>query len=76
MKTRTKVTFYDRKSETLARKELEKFQERRLRKLFEPVLASNAFYRRKLRDFHLKYKITLLPHKFGRAHYPVLTMLQ
>ena len=59
MKTRTKVTFYDRKSETLARKELEKFQERRLRKLLEPVLASNAFYRRKLREAGIRKPVPL-----------------
>ena len=59
MKTRTKATFYDRKSETLARKELEKFQERRLRKLLEPVLASNAFYRRKLREAGIRKPVPL-----------------
>jgi phenylacetate-CoA ligase len=49
MRKRSKVTFYDRRLETLSRKELEVLQGRRLRKLLEEVLRTNRFWQRKLR---------------------------
>ena len=45
----SRVTFYDRKLETLSRKELGALQGRRLRKLLTEILAGNRFYQRKLR---------------------------
>ncbi|MBI4463619.1 MAG: AMP-binding protein [Acidobacteria bacterium] len=42
------VLFFDEKLETLPREELQKYQERRFRKLLQQVLQSNPFYQRKL----------------------------
>ena len=59
MKKRSIVTFYDRKLETLPRKELQALQGRRLRKLLEEVLASNRFYQCKLRAAGIRKPVPL-----------------
>ena len=59
MTKRSKRTFYDQKLETLPREELRKLQARRLRKLLEPVLASNRFYQRKLRAAGIRKPVPL-----------------
>src|SRR3990172_2850901 len=59
MRKRSKVTFYDRRLETLSRKELESLQGRRLRKLLESVLGSNRFWQRKLRAAGIRKPVPL-----------------
>ena len=59
MKKRTRVTFFDRKLETLPRKGLQALQGRRLRKLLEEVLAGNRFYQRKLRAAGIRKPVPL-----------------
>ena len=59
MKKRAKVTFYDRKLETLSRKGLQVLQDRRLRKLLKEVLAGNRFYQRKLRAAGVRKPVPL-----------------
>ena len=59
MAVKGKTTFYDRKLETLPRGELEKYQDRRLRKLLQQVLASNPFYQRKFHAAGIRKPVPL-----------------
>ena len=59
MAAKGKTTFYDQKLETLPRGELEKYQDRRLRKLLQQVLASNPFYQRKFHAAGIRKPVPL-----------------
>jgi phenylacetate-CoA ligase len=59
MRKRAKVTFYDRKLETLSRKDLQALQGGRLSKLLTEVLAGNRFYQRKLRAAGIRQPVPL-----------------